>query len=182
MRLRPARDSIRIVFVVQGPIHYVSTRTARPDRITIDLLQTTISPMLTHREILSEHPALIRILLARSAGSTRVILDLATAGSHSIYRAAASSQLVVDIKTMAGEAAARTVPPPPLVPPLPSVPIEPAASTVRPPSIEPELAVSVNLPTAAPSARARSRTSPTTMKTCTRCSPARRSRERSGVI
>ncbi len=139
VRLRPARDSIRIVFAVQGPIRYVSRRTAQPARITIDLLQTTISPVLTHREILSEHPALIRILLARSAGSTRVILDLATAGSHSIYRAAASSQLVVDIKTMAGEAAARTVPPPPLVPPLPSVPIEPAASTVRPPSIEPEL-------------------------------------------
>src|SRR5712664_3895716 len=137
VRVRPARDSIRIVFVVQGPIRYVSRRTAGPARITIDLLQTTISPVLTHREILSEHPALIRILLARSAGSTRVILDLAAAGSYSIYRAAASSQLVVDIKTMAGEAAARTVPPPPLVPPTPSVPIEPAPSTVRPPSIEP---------------------------------------------
>ena len=113
VRLRPARDSIRIVFVVEGPIRYES-RTGGPARITIDLLQTTISPVLTHREILSEHPALIRILLARSAGSTRVILDLAAAGSHSIYRAAASSQLVVDIKTMAGEAASRTVPPPPL--------------------------------------------------------------------
>ena len=137
VRLRPARDSIRIVFVVQGPIRYES-RTGGPARITIDLLQTTISPLLTHREILSEHPALIRILLARSAGSTRVILDLAAAGSHSIYRAAASSQLVVDIKTMAGEAAARTVPPPPLAPPPPSVHIEPAPSTVRPPSVEPE--------------------------------------------
>src|SRR6266849_4888581 len=92
VRLRPGRDSIRIVFAVQGPIRYVSRRAAQPARITIDLLQTTISPMLTHREILGEHPALIRILLARSAGSTRVILDLATAGSHSIYRAAASSQ------------------------------------------------------------------------------------------
>ena len=138
VRLRPARDSIRIVFVVQGPIRYASTRTARPARITIDVLQTTISPLLTHREILSEHPALIRILLARSAGSTRVTLDLAAAGSYSIYRAAASSQLVVDIKTIAGEAAAGTVPLPPPVPPTPSVHIESAPSTVRPPSVEPE--------------------------------------------
>src|SRR5260370_1808880 len=30
VRLRPAGDSVRIVFVVQAPIHYVSTRTAPP--------------------------------------------------------------------------------------------------------------------------------------------------------
>ena len=71
VRVRPMGDSIQVAFVLDGPARYKLTRTVQPARITIDLLQTTISPLLTHREFLSEHAALVRILLVRSAGVTR---------------------------------------------------------------------------------------------------------------
>ena len=103
VRLRAARDSIQVVFALDGPARYKSTRSAQPSRITIDIFQTAISPLLTHREFLSQHAALIRVLLVRSTGLTRAVLDLAAAGSHTVYYVPATNQIVVDIKTVARE-------------------------------------------------------------------------------
>src|SRR5262249_23026416 len=85
VRLRPSDGAIQVAFVVSGPVRYKTTRTEEPSRITIDLLQTGISPVFTKRELLSVHPALIRVLITPSAGSTRAVLDLAAAGSHNVY-------------------------------------------------------------------------------------------------
>jgi hypothetical protein len=114
VRVQPARDSIQIVFVLDGPARYKSARSARPPRITIDIFETTISPLLTHREFLSDHAALIRVLLVRSAGTTRAILDLAAAGTHTVYYAAGTRRLVVQINALTREPVApakRTVAP-----------------------------------------------------------------------
>ncbi len=96
VRLRPADGSIQIIFGLSGPVRYKATRTAEPGRITIDFFQTDISPLFTKREVLSVHSTLIRVLITRSAGATRAVLDLAAAGSHSVY--AVSDQLFVEIK------------------------------------------------------------------------------------
>ena len=78
-----------------GPVRYTTARTAQPSRITIDLLQTGISPVFTKREILSVHPALIRVLISRSTGLTRAALDLAAAGPHTVQ--VAKNELIVEI-------------------------------------------------------------------------------------
>jgi hypothetical protein len=118
VRLRPANGSIQVVFVLNGTVRYKSTRTDDPSRITIDFSQTGISPVLTKREWLSTHAALIRVLITRSAGTTRAVLDLAAAGPHSVY--AVSDQLIVDIHT-GPQPLTREPNPPPLVgAPLPS--------------------------------------------------------------
>ena len=106
VRLRSAGDSVQVVFVVDGAARYKSTRSAQPPRITIDMPGTAISPLLTHREFLSRHAALVRVLLVRTAGSTRAILDLAAAGPYTIYNPQGSGQIVVDIRTAGREAAA----------------------------------------------------------------------------
>src|SRR5262249_30780707 len=113
VRLRQADGSIQVVFGVSGDVHYKSTRTAEPSRITIDFLQTGISPVFTKRELLSVHPALIRVLITRSTGATRAVLDLAAAGPHTVYTV--SDELIVEIKT-------RTSAPNPRIaaPPLPA--------------------------------------------------------------
>src|SRR5262245_11291601 len=79
VRVRPEVGSIQVVFGLSGGVRYKSTRTAEPSRITIDFPQTSISPVFTKRELLSVHPALIRVLITRSTGATRALLDLAAA-------------------------------------------------------------------------------------------------------
>jgi hypothetical protein len=116
VRLRPTEDSIQITFVLNGPVRYKSTRTEEPSRIIIDLLQTDVSPVLTKREWLSTHAALIRVLITRSTGTTHAVLDLAGAGSHTAY--AVSNQLIVEIKTRT-----RPVPTPSIPPPLVGAPL-----------------------------------------------------------
>jgi hypothetical protein len=119
VRLRPADGSIQIVFVLSGPVRYKATRTAEPARITIDFFQTSISPVFTKREVLSVHSTLIRVLITRSAGATRAVLDLAAAGSHSVY--AVSDQLFVEIKGRAPAPNARATPAPLIASPLASL-------------------------------------------------------------
>jgi hypothetical protein len=103
---------MQVTFVTSGPVRYQSTRTEQPSRITIDLLQTSISPVFTKRELLSVHPALIRVLITRPAGggATRATLDLAAAGTHVVHTA--PDGLVVDIKVRSKlpAAAAATAP------------------------------------------------------------------------
>src|SRR5262249_44745141 len=94
--VRPGDDSVRVVFRFTRPVRYKSTRTADPSRIVIDLVQTGISPVFTKREILSVHAALIRVLISRSSGSTRAVLDLGAAGTHTVY--AVADELTVEIK------------------------------------------------------------------------------------
>src|SRR5881397_2073108 len=105
VRLRPADGSIQVVFGMTSTVRYKSTRTTEPARITIDLLQMGISPLFTKRELLSVHPALIRVLITRSAGATRAVLDLAAAGSHTIY--SVSGELIVEINTRKSSSNAR---------------------------------------------------------------------------
>jgi hypothetical protein len=114
VRVRSAEQSIRVTFVMTGPVRYTTARTAQPSRITIDLLQTGISPAFTKREILSVHPALIRVLITRSAGATRAALDLAAAGAHTVR--VAEHELIVEIKVR------------------PRTPADPAASPPPPPT------------------------------------------------
>src|SRR5207247_7217791 len=120
---------IQVIFVIDGPVRYVSRRASEPPTITIDISRTTINPVLTKREILSVHAALIRVRILRSEGGTRAVLDLAAAGCHSVFYAPKSGQLVVDIKTRPPEAIARKEPaaaplrgvaprPPNIVPPV----------------------------------------------------------------
>jgi Domain of unknown function (DUF5916)/AMIN domain len=118
VRLRPADGSIQVVIGLSGGVHYKSTRTSEPSRITIDLPQTGISPVFTKRELLSVHPALIRVLITRSTGATRAVLDLAAAGSHTVY--AVSDELIVEIKTRTSAPNTRTA-----VAPLPSSAVPP---------------------------------------------------------
>jgi AMIN domain len=106
VRLRPADGSIQVVFGLSGGVHYKSTRTPEPSRITIDLPQTGISPVFTKRELLSVHPALIRVQITRSTAATRAVLDLAAAGPHTVY--AVSDELIVEIKTRAPAPNTRT--------------------------------------------------------------------------
>ena len=117
VRLRPADGSIQVVFVVGGAIRYTSTRTAEPSRITIDL-QTGISPVFTKREFLGLHPALIRVLITRSSGVTRAVLDLGAAGPHTV--SVVSGQLIVEITTRVPAVATRINPAPLVGSPLPS--------------------------------------------------------------
>jgi Domain of unknown function (DUF5916)/AMIN domain len=110
VRLRPADGSIQVVFGLSGGVRHKSTRTVEPSRITIELPQTGISPVFTKRELLSVHPALIRVLITRSTGATRAVLDLAAAGAHTVY--AASDELIVEIKTRTPAANPRIKPAP----------------------------------------------------------------------
>ena len=71
--VRPATASVQVIFRTTGPVRYTAARTADPARIVIDLLQTGISPVFTRRELLSVHPALVRVLITRAAGSTRAV-------------------------------------------------------------------------------------------------------------
>ena len=96
VRVRSDEQSIQVTFVMTGPVRYTTARTAQPSRITIDLLQTGISPVFTKREILSVHPALIRVLISRSTGLTRAALDLAAAGPHTVQ--VAKNELIVEIR------------------------------------------------------------------------------------
>ena len=132
VRLRPSADSIQVIFVIDGPVRYVSRRASEPPTITIDISRTTINPVLAKREILSVHAALIRVRILRSEGGARAILDLAEAGSYSVYYAPKSGQLVVDIKTRPREAIARKEPAPA---PLRTVP--PSPRNAVPPVVEP---------------------------------------------
>ena len=157
VRLASAEQSIRVTFVTTGPARYKASRSEQPARITIDFLQTGISPVFTRRELLSVHPALIRVLVSRTAGSTRASIDLAAAGAHSIY--AANNQIIVDIKvrTRRAESAASTSarsvnPPSPTdgvtssssLPPPQAVPV--AAPHTTPPSAAPTPLNSVKVP------------------------------------
>jgi hypothetical protein len=126
VRIRPARDGVQVVFVLDGRPAYKSTRSAQPPRITIDILQTAISPLLTHREYLSEHAALVRVLLVRSSGATRAVLDLAAAGPHTIYCPPGANQIVVDIRNAARNAATL----PRSTPRSAAAPSKPATATV----------------------------------------------------
>jgi hypothetical protein len=110
VRLRSTEQSIQVIFVTTGAVRYKATRTVQPSRITIDLLQTGISPVFTKRELLSVHPALIRVLITRPAGTTRAVLDLAAAGTHAV--SAAEDRLVVEIKVRAKASAAPATPAP----------------------------------------------------------------------
>jgi Domain of unknown function (DUF5916)/AMIN domain len=112
VRLHSAEQSIRVTFVMTGRVRYTSARTAQPSRITIDLPQTGLSPTFTKREILSVHPALIRVLITRSPGATRAALDLAAAGAHSVR--VAENELIVEIKVRAKTPADPAASPPPL--------------------------------------------------------------------
>jgi Domain of unknown function (DUF5916)/AMIN domain len=112
VRLRSADQSIRVTFVMTGRVRYTTARTAQPSRITIDLQQTGISPTFTKREILSVHPALIRVLITRSPGATRAAIDLAAAGAHSVR--VAENELIVEIKVRPRTPANPAVSPPPL--------------------------------------------------------------------
>src|SRR5690242_17736929 len=62
------------------------------------LLDTGISPLLTRREFLTEHPALFRVLLIKTAGVTRAILDLPHASPYAVS-GSGTTQIVVEIKT-----------------------------------------------------------------------------------
>lgn len=108
--VRPADGSVRVIFSLTRPVRYKATRTADPSRIVIDLPQTGISPVFTKREILSAHPALTRVLVSRSGGATRIVLDLGSAGAHTVYSIA--GELAVEIKTKAATVEARTAPAP----------------------------------------------------------------------
>ena len=109
VRLRSTEQSIRVTFVLTAPVRYKMVRSEQPPKITIDLLQTGISPVFTKRELLSVHPALIRVLVSRSAGVTRAAIDLAAAGAHSVY--AANNEVVVEIKTRAKRSTTDVTPP-----------------------------------------------------------------------
>lgn len=127
VRFRTTDGGIQVLFTISGPVRYKSARTAKPPRINIDFERTEISPVLTTREFLTVHEALTRVTLTRAAGSTHATLDLASAGSHSVY--VMSGQLIVAIKT--GPAAAARRNPVPLVgTPLPAY--SPAAPVVSP--------------------------------------------------
>jgi len=120
VRLRPRDGSIQVIFVLSGPVRYRLTRTNdEAARITLDLLDARISPVFTKRELLSEHAALIRVLLSASPGGTRVVLDLAAAGRHTIYPA--DDQLIVEISVLAPAPGRRATAAPLSAAPLPSV-------------------------------------------------------------
>src|SRR5207247_5373644 len=138
VRLRPARDGIQVLLVLNGPAAYKSTRSAQPPRITIDILETAISPLLTHREFLSEHAALIRVLLVRSPRMTRAILDLADAGPYNVYYSPGTSQIVVDIKVATRGAAASAKSTPVAAAPPPPVHADAAPSGAAPRIVPPE--------------------------------------------
>jgi hypothetical protein len=127
VHLRTTDAGIQVVFVISGPVHYKSARTAAPPRISVDLERTEISPVLTKREFLSVHAALVRVTLTRAAGGTHATLDLAAAGSHSVY--VVSDQLIVAIKRRP-PVSARTSPVPLVGTPLPTFPV--AAPEVAP--------------------------------------------------
>ena len=151
VRLRSAEQSIRVTFVMNGPVRYKTMRTEQPRRITIDLLQTAISPVFTKRELLSVHPAVIRVLVSRSTGSTRAAIDLAAAGPHSVYTS--NNELIVEIKVRprrpnpvvspppqsasaapAVNGAGPIIPPPPLpalLPPSPPHLVAPTLTSVK---------------------------------------------------
>lgn len=116
--VRPGDGSVFVIFRLTRPVRYKAHRTEDPSRIIIELLQTGISPVLTKREILSSHTALTRVLVARSPGSTHAILDLGSAGTHTIY--AAADELIVEIATKTPAASAATVPAPLVGSPLPA--------------------------------------------------------------
>jgi Domain of unknown function (DUF5916)/AMIN domain len=128
VRVRAARDSVQVTLVFDGPARYKASRTAQPPRITIDIPDTTVSPLLTRREFLSEHAALIRVLVVRSGGLTRAILDLAQAGPHAVYSASGANQIVVDIKSVVRDAAAPVKYAPQPAATRPSVPLAAAAA------------------------------------------------------
>jgi hypothetical protein len=127
VRLRPGGTSIQVIFTFSGPVRYHSTRSEQPPRITLEFPQTIISPVFTKRELLSVHSALMRVLISRSGGGTRAVIDLAAAGAHTVY-ASASDQLVVEIKTRP----ARVSRPPLAASPLPAVSAAPP-NTAPPP-------------------------------------------------
>ena len=134
VRLQSTEQSIQVTFVTTGPIRYKTTRTAEPSRITIDLLQTGISPVFTKRELLSVHPALIRVLITRPAGTTRAVLDLAAAGTHAVYTA--QDRLVVEIKVRA-KASAPAASAPPVVKAVPQIAVDIPAALPRPAVVAP---------------------------------------------
>jgi Domain of unknown function (DUF5916)/AMIN domain len=141
VRVRPVRDGVQVALVLTAPATYKSTRTAQPPRITIDIPDTAISPLLTHREFLSENAALIRVLLVRSPRATRAIIDLAAAGSHSIYYSSGTNQIIVDIKA-GGRVTRAPATPAPADAASPAV-MKPAvvASTMAPPRADPVIAI-----------------------------------------
>ena len=116
--VRPADGSVQVIFRLNGPVRYHSARTTDPSRIVIDLLQTGISPVFTKREILSVHAALIRVLITRSSRSTHAVLDLGSAGMHTVY--AVADELIVEIKTATPAVNARSRPAPLIGSPLPA--------------------------------------------------------------
>ena len=116
--VRPGDGSVYVIFRLTRPVRYKAHRTDDPSRIVIELLQTGISPVFTKREILSSHAALIRVLVARSPGSTHAILDLGAAGTHTIY--ATADELIVEITAKTPTADAGTVPAPLVGAPLPA--------------------------------------------------------------
>jgi hypothetical protein len=130
VRLLPADGSIQVVLGLSGSVRYNSQRTAEPSRITIDLPQTGISPVFTKRELLSIHPALIRVLITRSNGATRAVIDLAAAGSHTVY--AVSNELIVEIKTRTSAPNTRVVPTPLQASAVPPVGVLPGAAPQMP--------------------------------------------------
>src|SRR5439155_19048363 len=132
--VRAARDSVQVTLVFDGPARYKASRSAQPPRITIDLPDTTVSPLLTRREFLSEHSALIRVLVVRSGGATRAILDLAQAGPHAVHSASGANQIVVDIKSVGRDAGAPVKYAPQPAVARPSVKLAPPAA---PPGLPP---------------------------------------------
>ena len=123
--VRPGAGSIQVIFRVGGPVRYKASRSTDPPRIVIDFSRTGISPVFTKREILSVHAALVRVLITRGSGSTRAVLDLASAGAHTVY--ATSDELIVEIKTAVPAGNTRTE-----AAPLAGRPLEGPASALVP--------------------------------------------------
>ena len=75
IRMWPAPDNTRLVFDLSGPVEHTLFKLHQPERLVIDLSNTSLETSLEHLEYNNSHVKVIRYA-RRNAHDVRVVLDL----------------------------------------------------------------------------------------------------------
>ncbi|HEX2712612.1 MAG TPA: AMIN domain-containing protein, partial [Candidatus Acidoferrales bacterium] len=98
VRFSSRPDSTRVAVDLEGDVRYTVGRLSNPERLYMDLFQTTISSQLKNHRIAVGDGLLDRVRIGNNQESvTRLVLDLRSAVRYRISELTSPSQLLVEL-------------------------------------------------------------------------------------